>query len=174
MSLTAIAAEKRAFTYFAASLLSVAGIASFFNLGQLEDPEFTVKTAAITTLYPGASPAEVELEVTDRIELAIQEMPQIDFLESLSRAGFSLIKVNIKPEFWSDRLPQVWDEWRRISAEGPYNSLGISYERLRARRGLQWPCPDEDHPGTARRHRTKFSGFARWPIRRAGRWSRNS
>ena len=113
MNLTAIAIEKRAFTYFATALLSVAGIASFFNLGQLEDPEFTVKTAAITTLYPGANPTEVELEVTDRIELAIQEMPQIDFLESLSRAGVSLIKVEIKSEFWSDRLPQVWDELRR-------------------------------------------------------------
>jgi multidrug efflux pump subunit AcrB len=89
------------------------GIGAFFSLGQLEDPEFTVKTAVVTTLYPGAGPKEVELEVTDRIELAIQEMPQIDYLESFSRAGMSLISVNIKQEYWSDRLPQVWDELRR-------------------------------------------------------------
>jgi multidrug efflux pump subunit AcrB len=94
-------------------LLLVAGSASFFQLGQLEDPAFTVKTAVITTTYPGASPEQVELEVTDRIELAIQEMPQIDYIDSFSRAGVSLISVNVKAEYWSDRLPQVWDELRR-------------------------------------------------------------
>jgi multidrug efflux pump subunit AcrB len=113
MNLAALAIEKRAISYFAIFLLVVAGIGAFFSLGQLEDPEFTVKTAVVTTPYPGASPQEVELEVTDRIELAIQEMPQIDYLESFSRAGMSLISVNIKSEYWSDRLPQVWDELRR-------------------------------------------------------------
>ena len=76
MSLTGTAIEKRKVTYFVIFLLIVAGIGAFFSLGQLEDPEFTVKTAVITTTYPGASPLEVEQEVTDRIELAIQEMPQ--------------------------------------------------------------------------------------------------
>ena len=91
MSLTAIAIEKRTVTYFAIFLLVVGGIGAFFSLGQLEDPEFTVKTAVITTGYPGASPEEVELEVTDRIELAIQEMPQLKYVESSSRAGIAQI-----------------------------------------------------------------------------------
>ena len=113
MSLAALAIEKRAVSYFVVFLLVLAGIGAFFSLGQLEDPEFTVKTAVITTLYPGASPKEVELEVTDRLELAIQEMPQIDYIESFSRAGMSLISVELKAEYWSDQLPQVWDELRR-------------------------------------------------------------
>lgn len=113
MSLAAVAIEKRAITYFAMFLLVAGGIGAFFSLGQLEDPEFTVKTGVITTMYPGASPEEVELEVTDRIELAIQEMPQVDYVESFSRAGMSLIAVELKAEYWSDRLPQVWDELRR-------------------------------------------------------------
>jgi nitrate reductase NapA len=53
----------------------------------------------------------------------------------------------------SARTPQaVWDEWRTISAASPYNFKGITYERLRREGGLQWPCPDESHPGTARRY----------------------
>jgi multidrug efflux pump subunit AcrB len=108
-----MALRNRTVTYFFAALLLVAGTASFFQLGQLEDPQFTVKTAVVVTTYPGASPEQVELEVTDRIELAIQEMPQIDYIESFSRPGVSLISVNIKSEYWSDRLPQVWDELRR-------------------------------------------------------------
>ena len=112
MSLTAVAVEKRAVTYFVLVLLIVAGIASFFQLGQLEDPEFSIKTATIITKYPGASPEEVELEVTDRLEKAVQELESLKNIYSTSKAGLSTIKVDIKDEYWSDRLPQVWDELR--------------------------------------------------------------
>ena len=113
MNLAKIAIEKKAVSYFITFLLVVGGIASFFSLGQLEDPEFSIKTAVIATKYPGASAAEVELEVTDRIEIALQQLKTIDYLKSFSAPGFSQIWVNIKPEYWSDRLPQVWDEMRR-------------------------------------------------------------
>jgi nitrate reductase NapA len=46
----------------------------------------------------------------------------------------------------------VWDEWRKFSASSYYNFAGMTYERLRRERGLQWPCPDESHPGTPRRY----------------------
>ncbi len=113
MNLAKIAIEKKTVSYFVTFLLVVGGIASFFSLGQLEDPEFSIKTAVIVTKYPGASAAEVELEVTDRIEIALQQMKTIDYLKSFSAPGFSQIWVNIKPQYWSDKLPQVWDEMRR-------------------------------------------------------------
>ena len=113
MGLTAFAIERRVFSYFATIVVFVAGIVAFLNLGQLEDPEFTIKAAVISTQYPGASSKEVELEVTDRIELAVQEMPEIKYIESLSRAGLSIIKVEIRPEFSTEKIPQIWDELRR-------------------------------------------------------------
>ncbi|MCU7933182.1 MAG: efflux RND transporter permease subunit [Candidatus Thiodiazotropha sp. (ex Codakia rugifera)] len=113
MNITEFAVRNQIITYFTVALLVVAGLYGFFSLGQLEDPAFTVKTAVIVTPYPGASAVEVEQEVTDRIEGALQEMPELDALHSLSRAGSSLIKVEIKPEYWSDSLPQVWDKLRR-------------------------------------------------------------
>ena len=60
MSLAAIAVKKQPVTYFFVFLLITAGIASYGTLGQLEDPEFTVKTAAIITPYPGASAEQVK------------------------------------------------------------------------------------------------------------------
>ncbi len=113
MNLTRFAIEHKTLTNFLVSLVFVGGIYSYFQLGQLEDPDFTVKTAVIITPYPGATPKEVELEVTDRIETAIQEMPELRYLTSLSRAGLSIIKVEMKEEISADRLPQVWDEMRR-------------------------------------------------------------
>ncbi len=82
-------------------------------MGQLEDPEFTVKTASIVTEYPGASAEEVELEVTDLIETKLQEMVEVKRIYSNSRAGKSIIKVDIQNEYWADRLPQVWDVMRK-------------------------------------------------------------
>jgi multidrug efflux pump subunit AcrB len=112
MSLAKFAVEKSTVTGFSTAVLLAAGVVSFFQLGQLEDPEFTVKTAVVTTMYPGASAEEVELEVTDRIELALQELPQVDYIESLSRPGSSLVSIEIQPKYTSEQLPQVWQEIR--------------------------------------------------------------
>ncbi|MFC3909120.1 efflux RND transporter permease subunit [Legionella dresdenensis] len=113
MALADYAIENKTVTSFILLLLIVAGSFCFFKLGRLEDPEFTVKTATITTHYPGASAEQVELEVTDRLEKKIQEMSEVKDISSISRPGLSIIKVNIKNEYWSDRLPQVWDILRK-------------------------------------------------------------
>ncbi len=112
MSLPEIAVKYKIVTYFSIVLILLVGTAAYFQLGQLEDPDFTVKTALVITPYAGASPKEVELEVTDRIETAIQEMPQLRFLTSYSHPGLSIVKVEIKTQYWAHRLPQVWDEMR--------------------------------------------------------------
>ena len=59
MNLAKIAIEKKAVSYFITLLLVVGGIASFFSLGQLEDPDFSVKTAVIVTQYPGPVPLKL-------------------------------------------------------------------------------------------------------------------
>ncbi|MBX3435673.1 MAG: efflux RND transporter permease subunit [Pirellulales bacterium] len=113
MSIASGSIDKSTVVGFAMVLLTVAGLAAFTSLGQLEDPEFTIKNATVVTAYPGASAAEVELEVTDRIEIALQEMPQIEKLESISRPGLSIVKVEILSKYPAEQLPQIWDELRR-------------------------------------------------------------
>ncbi len=113
MSLPKFAVENRALVHFVEVPLVVAGIAAYLSLGKLEDPDFSIKRAVIITPYPGASPAEVELEVTDRIEKALQEMTQLDRIYSESRAGVSIIRVDIQARYWSPELPQIWDEMRK-------------------------------------------------------------
>ena len=112
MPLTELAVNNKAVTYFLTAVVALAGVAGYFSLGQLEDPDFSIKQATVTTMYPGASAEEVELEVTDLIEIALQELPQLKFVESTSRAGESSVTAWIQPEYWSDRLPQVWDQLR--------------------------------------------------------------
>jgi multidrug efflux pump subunit AcrB len=112
VNLTRATLEKRAISYFATFLLIFGGIASYLSLGQLEDPEFTVKTAAITVAYPGASAEQVELEVIDLIETKLQEMVELKHVYSMARPGLAIIKVDIQNQYWSDRIPQVWDKMR--------------------------------------------------------------
>jgi multidrug efflux pump subunit AcrB len=113
MSLTKIAIEKKAVSWFGLFLITVAGIVSFFSLGQLEDPEFTIRSAIITTSYPGATAKEVELEVTDKIELVVQELTELDYVESWSRPGLSTVKAEIKAKYRSGEILQIWDLLRQ-------------------------------------------------------------
>ena len=113
MKLPELAVRNRTFTWFAVFLLVIAGISAFFSLGQLEDPDFTIKVAVVSTPYPGATPTEVERDVTDRIETKLQELKQVDYLESSSQEGLSTIKVVIKPAYSGSQIPQIWDELRR-------------------------------------------------------------
>jgi multidrug efflux pump subunit AcrB len=78
---------------------------------QSEDPGFIIRTAMVFTSFPGASPERVEQLVTDKLEKAIQEMPEIDFLSSESKTGASLIFVNIQ-ESYTEMRP-IWDDLRR-------------------------------------------------------------
>jgi multidrug efflux pump subunit AcrB len=94
-------------------LFLAVGLTSYQQLSRLEDPEFTIKQAVIITPYPGASAGEVEQEVTNVLEKAVQEMGQVLRVESRSSRGLSVIDVFMKDEFDKNGLPQVWDELRR-------------------------------------------------------------
>jgi len=113
VNITSWAVKKKTLTIFIATLTLLAGVFSYPGLGRLEDPEFAIKTAVVSTAYPGATAEEVELEVTDPIEIALQELVQVKELESNSRAGMSVISITIRPEFTAAKLPQVWDEIRK-------------------------------------------------------------
>ncbi len=94
-------------------LLLIGGSVSYFDLGQLEDPEFTLKKAMVITMYPGASPQQVEEEVTFPIENAIQQLPYVDYVTSISSNGKSQISVEMKSNYRKEQLRQIWDEMRR-------------------------------------------------------------
>ncbi|TLX51859.1 MFS transporter [Pseudoalteromonas ruthenica] len=123
MNLAAFAIERKVISWMFALFLLIGGTVSYFSLGQLEDPEFTLKKAMVITLYPGASPQQVEEEVTYPIENAIQELPYVDYVTSISSNGKSQITVEMKSTYRKEDLRQIWDELRRkindVSASMP-------------------------------------------------------
>jgi multidrug efflux pump subunit AcrB len=101
----------------AMAMAIVGGLIAYLNMGRLEDPEFTIKTALIITPYPGASAEEVAQEVSNPIEIACQRLGQLDYVTSESTRGRSLVSVRIKARYDKNSLPQVWDELRRKVAD---------------------------------------------------------
>ncbi len=113
MNIAEFSIRKSVITWLLVILCVVGGLYAYQNLARYEDPEFTIKDAMVLTAYKGATPKEVEEEVTDRIEMAIQQMAQIKRVTSISRYGMSEITVTIKDKYDKKSLPQVWDELRR-------------------------------------------------------------
>ncbi|QUI68315.1 efflux RND transporter permease subunit (plasmid) [Pseudoalteromonas piscicida] len=113
MSLAKWSIENKVISWMFALLLLIAGAVSYLGLGQLEDPEFTLKKAMVVTMYPGASPQQVEEEVTFPIENAIQSLPYVDYVTSISSPGKSQITVEMKSKYRKKDLQQIWDELRR-------------------------------------------------------------
>ncbi|MEL6280935.1 MAG: efflux RND transporter permease subunit, partial [Pseudomonadota bacterium] len=74
----------------------VGGWLAYQNMSRFEDPEFTIRIAKVITQYPGASPEEVMNEVTEPLETALQQLPEVESVESISSAGLSDISVEIR------------------------------------------------------------------------------
>lgn len=113
MNIAELSIKKSVITWTMTVVMLVLGFLSYQQLPRLEDPEFAIKDAVIATPYPGASPEEVEQEVTEKIEKAMQEMGQLKRVESYSSRGMSVVKIKIKDQYDKDALPAVWDEMRR-------------------------------------------------------------
>ena len=88
------------------------GTLAFFEIGRLEDPEFTIKQAIVNVQYPGATALEVEQQVTEPLESAIQQMSQIKEIRSRSMPGIAELRVEMQDRYDGDALPQIWDELR--------------------------------------------------------------
>jgi len=111
MSITRLAIEKNRITLVALALILFAGIQTYRTMPRDEDPGFIIRTATVMTYFPGASPERMEQLVTDKLEKAIRQMPEIDFITSQSKTGVSIIFVNIQ-ERYSVMRP-IWDSLRR-------------------------------------------------------------
>ncbi len=121
MNIAEFAIKKSVITWTLTVVMLVLGYFAYMGLPRLEDPEFAIKEAVILTPYPGASPEEVQEEVTEVIEKAVQEMGQLKRVESYSSRGMSLVHVYIKDKYRKNDLPQVWDELRRRMGDNERN-----------------------------------------------------
>lgn len=79
------------------------GIFSYFNLPRRLFPEIKIPLVVISTPFPGASPSEVELLVTDPLEESLGSVSNIKTYTSSSRDSFSLIQIEFNSGVDADK-----------------------------------------------------------------------
>ncbi|MFC2991543.1 efflux RND transporter permease subunit [Halomonas tibetensis] len=123
MTLTEGALRYNRVTIAGLLVVLLGAVISYLSISRAEDPAVTVRVAQVVTYLPGATPERVEQLVTDPLETAIMEMPELDHVESTSRAGVSIIRVELRPEVtdvqagWNKLRRKIDDSRRRLPDE---------------------------------------------------------
>ncbi len=91
--LAEVCVRRPVFALTLVAALIVAGLAAYQQLGIDRFPRMDLPTVMVFTSYPGASPEEIETEITQPLEDAVATVAGIDELRSLSRDGNSLLLI---------------------------------------------------------------------------------
>ncbi len=122
---------------------------------------FVSETAQLAdVVLPTAQWAEEEGTLTNlegRVLLRRAALPPPDGVRTDLQVFAELARRLGRGQFFTDSPRMVFDELRRASAGGLADYAGITYERIAAERGVFWPCPDIDHPGTPRLFTDRFA-----------------
>ncbi|MEO9273769.1 efflux RND transporter permease subunit [Marinomonas sp. 5E14-1] len=174
MDIAAYFMKRKVTSWMVTLILLIGGALAFTSLGQLEDPEFTIKDALIITTYPGASPEQVEEEVTYPIESELQNLPYVDKITSTSKAGYSKVQLTIKDTYRAKELKQIWDEVRKkisdisggfpsgVSTPTVYDDFGDVYGVMLAIHGDGYPYKDlENYVDFIKRELVLVDGIAK-------------
>ncbi|MBC7807159.1 MAG: efflux RND transporter permease subunit, partial [Akkermansiaceae bacterium] len=90
-SLTRLAFRFKPVTYLLSALLMLVGVVGLFTMSRREDPDLQGRFGQIIALYPGATAAQVEELVAERIERTLREVDDIGVVESVSRPGVAVV-----------------------------------------------------------------------------------
>ena len=113
MDIARASIKRSVVVLFVCMLVALGGVSAYFAIGKLEDPAFTIKTAVVTIAYPGSTVYEVEQEVANRMEDAIQAMGEVKKIRTRCSPGSAVIYVDIKDNYTAEDLPQVWNILRQ-------------------------------------------------------------
>ncbi len=95
MKLAEISIKRPTIIIVLFTILTLGGIFSYSQMGYELIPKFEINVVSISTVYPGASPSEVESSVTKKIEDAISSLENVKKVESKSYESLSLVTVTL-------------------------------------------------------------------------------
>ncbi len=104
--------ENRYLLTLALAIIVMAGYSALVNMPRIEDPRITNRFPRVVTFLPGASAERVEALVTDRLEDSLREMSEIKELRSTSRAGVSVLQIELQDYIGPGENQQVFSKMR--------------------------------------------------------------
>jgi multidrug efflux pump len=139
MNLSALALQHRALTLFAIIALAAAGAWGYLSLGRAEDPAFTIKQMVILVDWPGAAADEMARLVTDPIERKLEDLAHLDYTQSQTQPGHTVITVSLRDDTPARQVEGLWYQVRKkigdmagtlpAGIQGPYfnDEFGDTY-----------------------------------------------
>ncbi len=97
------------------------GASSYLTIGRQEDPTITNLFATLVTPYPGADPVRVEALVTKKLEDELKTISEITEINSTSRTGISILRVELSNRINDHEIEQVWSEIRDAISDARKN-----------------------------------------------------
>ena len=125
------AITHRALVLFMIILIGAAGLYAYTRLGRAEDPSFTIKVMNVQVAWPGATAAELQTQVVDKIEKKLQDLPFLDRVSSYSQPGVAFIQVTLSDTTPPSRVKELWYQVRKkvgdIRGDLPAGVIGPNF-----------------------------------------------
>ena len=113
-NLTELSLKNRPLVWFFIIMTAVGGLFSYFRLGRMEDPQFTIRQMVVTAAWPGATAEQMQNQVTDKLEKKLQDTPGLKDIESETRAGTTVIYVKLRDDVARSEIRSTWKDVRNF------------------------------------------------------------
>ena len=101
------------FVAYLMALFLIVGVYSYLKLGRDEDPPYIFKVMVLEVKWPGSTIDEMMLQVTDRIEKKLQELPSLDYVKSATQPGNATIYIYLNESTPGAAIPGIWYQARK-------------------------------------------------------------
>ena len=115
--ITEIALKNRDLVWYFVIVAFIAGIFSYYRLGRMEDPDFTIRMMVVSAAWPGATAEEMEQQVTDKLESKFRDIPGVDYIESYSMPGRTVIYIHLKDDVPKETIRPTWRDLRNFGED---------------------------------------------------------
>jgi len=114
---TSWAIQNRTAVYLFTIFITIAGLLVYLNIPKEQFPDIVVPTVAVTTIYPGASPEDVENLITKPLEKQIKSISGINKISSNSIQDVSIVTVefntNIEVDIAKQKVSNAVDKAKK-------------------------------------------------------------
>ncbi|MGH8128282.1 MAG: efflux RND transporter permease subunit [Gammaproteobacteria bacterium] len=114
------ALNHRQMIVFMLVIFTVAGLFAYSNLGQEEDPTYTVRSMTLKAYWPGATVYNMENQVADKFEQTLQTIDQIDNVQSETMAGYTMLTITVHDDVPPAQVAGVWYDVRKKIGDMEY------------------------------------------------------
>ena len=120
-NLTELSLRHRALVWYFIIVFTIGGIFAYESLGRMEDPAFTIRQMVISAAWPGATAEEMQEQVTDKLERRFQDTPGLKKIMSETRAGQTIIYLQLRDELDASQIRPTWRDVRNFGEDAKHD-----------------------------------------------------